>query len=96
MRGGNYLWHTPKSKWVIDEFKGVEFHKHPKIVPSTFNQIFKNREPKVDVDILKAKVNEHENVPGKQSLESKQIKSTVGYINKNMIGGGGNRRQQGE
>ena len=50
----------------------------------------------MDVDILKAKVNEHENVPGKQSLESKQIKSTVGYINKNMIGGGGNRRQQGE
>ena len=73
-RVGQYLWHTIQSHKVMTKFIKSDFHWHTYMEPIVVNQFFKHIYAGVDVDVLKAKIREQDNILTKQEKHVKQIK----------------------
>ena len=80
MRVGQYLWHTVQSQRVMTDFREAYFHWQTSIAPNVVNKLFTHRDAKFDVDVLRVKTWEHNDIPKKQEKYTKPMKSTFDYF----------------
>ena len=77
MKVGQYFWDAIQSHRVMAYFRDAGFHWHPSMAPSVVYHLFNHRSEKVGLDVLKANIQEQDNIMAKQSNDIKQMNYTL-------------------